>query len=435
MVKQILIFFLLSMIFNIQAHASEIYKNKLVGGWTGEMGGIFNTTIGLHEDGKYFMKNAMFLGIELIEIGNWSIENNQLILNKKQMVEVAKNEVRTKDELFTLKLTIVEIMPDKIVLESINGLDETMRTEYTRVNEIYTYSPPSTEEIKKKKIEQIKNSCLAFYSQNLFETANIFCQAASRHNVPQAYLLLAAMYYYGDGVKVDKSMAKVWFDKAIAANLPEANSSMEKTFSERPLPSIDHLSKQEAALVGAWCFEGSSLEQDGDIFPSIMKLLINEKGDFLLHSGIPLTGKYQLKDNVLSLGESGDYKILQITEKKLLLKNTAGFFHYKKGNCSDTIKKLIRSLLLDNAIVLGLNSVIDVIIESGHDINTPNSSSGTSPTPLISAAKVGNVELVKRLIKLGADVKISDFTNQTALDHALKDKNQELVNELVSGKK
>ncbi|UFH33664.1 ankyrin repeat domain-containing protein [Chryseobacterium sp. C-71] len=67
------------------------------------------------------------------------------------------------------------------------------------------------------------------------------------------------------------------------------------------------------------------------------------------------------------------------------------------------------------------------LLDNKSDINKADSQ-GT--TPLIFAAKLGNVDMVKLLIKYKAEKSIIDKEGKTAFEYAVFSKNQELINQL-----
>ncbi len=75
--------------------------------------------------------------------------------------------------------------------------------------------------------------------------------------------------------------------------------------------------------------------------------------------------------------------------------------------------------LLDEAIVNGdMEFITYLILEKNMDVNSTKRKSGL--TPLIQAACYGNIELVKLLLDHGADIKIKDKMNLSAIDYARK---------------
>ncbi|MDF2552815.1 MAG: ankyrin repeat protein [Chryseobacterium sp.] len=67
------------------------------------------------------------------------------------------------------------------------------------------------------------------------------------------------------------------------------------------------------------------------------------------------------------------------------------------------------------------------LLDNKSDINKADSN-GT--TPLIFATKLGNVDMVKLLIKYKAEKNIIDKEGKTAFEYAVFSKNQELINQL-----
>jgi hypothetical protein len=146
------------------AHASEIDKKKLVGGWKAEVE-MFDVTLGLHEDGKYYTRGELFAGIAMIEIGRWDVDGDQLVFHKEQEIEVIRNQIRSKDKARTHKVKIVEVTENEMVTEHKDALDEIMRVEYERTEEIYVFKPPSAEEMERRKIAQLKKECESHYQK------------------------------------------------------------------------------------------------------------------------------------------------------------------------------------------------------------------------------------------------------------------------------
>lgn len=75
--------------------------------------------------------------------------------------------------------------------------------------------------------------------------------------------------------------------------------------------------------------------------------------------------------------------------------------------------------LLDEAIVNGnMEFITYLVVEKNMDVNSTKRKSGL--TPLIQAACYGNIKLVKLLLDHGADIKIKDKMNLSAIDYARK---------------
>lgn len=68
---------------------------------------------------------------------------------------------------------------------------------------------------------------------------------------------------------------------------------------------------------------------------------------------------------------------------------------------------------------------VEYLIESGADINAIDSGEGF--TPLMTAAALGEVQVVQVLLKHNADKSIKDGDGDTAMSHAMNSKNAEIV--------
>lgn len=76
----------------------------------------------------------------------------------------------------------------------------------------------------------------------------------------------------------------------------------------------------------------------------------------------------------------------------------------------------------------GYLEIVKVLIKAGADVNA-KSSRGSA---LIFAAKYGHIEIINMLIKAGADVNVKDVYGETALMKAAKSSNAETVNVLLN---
>ena len=81
--------------------------------------------------------------------------------------------------------------------------------------------------------------------------------------------------------------------------------------------------------------------------------------------------------------------------------------------------------MIGKAILNDMVSMIDVLLILGTDINETGS---LNMTPLSIACKKGNVSLAKYLIEKSAAINMVDMNNKKAIDYALENNNQEIIN-------
>jgi len=82
-----------------------------------------------------------------------------------------------------------------------------------------------------------------------------------------------------------------------------------------------------------------------------------------------------------------------------------------------TFRDAEQSTALHYAIWKGHRELVELLLESGADINAHNANDHWGTTPLHAAAHSNNVALVKLLAEKGADLHALDLSGKTALDH------------------
>ncbi|MEX1147004.1 MAG: ankyrin repeat domain-containing protein, partial [Sphingomonadales bacterium] len=99
-------------------------------------------------------------------------------------------------------------------------------------------------------------------------------------------------------------------------------------------------------------------------------------------------------------------------------------FLIEQGAHVNAISKRGRETALLRAVVNNDPVTTAVVLYFGGD---PNRGNDLGETPLIQAAKRGNMEIVELLIEAGADSGIGDNTGLTALDYAQRTRNRDVV--------
>jgi ankyrin repeat protein len=79
-----------------------------------------------------------------------------------------------------------------------------------------------------------------------------------------------------------------------------------------------------------------------------------------------------------------------------------------------------------------LSSIIQELLKSGVNVNTTGE---FEQTPLHLAVSCNNLEIVKLLLKFGADSNIVDERNLRPIDYAMDEKNEKIINYITSYKK
>jgi ankyrin repeat protein len=93
---------------------------------------------------------------------------------------------------------------------------------------------------------------------------------------------------------------------------------------------------------------------------------------------------------------------------ELLIENGADIHHVDKEGVS----------VFDVAVTYNNLSIINLLLESGFDVNVPTRKSGF--TPLMGAVCYGRIEVVKKLLEKNADIVVRDNHGFSALDYARK---------------
>jgi ankyrin repeat protein len=81
------------------------------------------------------------------------------------------------------------------------------------------------------------------------------------------------------------------------------------------------------------------------------------------------------------------------------------------------------------AVSQGDKAKVRLLVAQGADINEP--SGAGEETPLIAAARLGNIEIVRELVRSGADIDFNNKQNETALLAAARHCKSEIVRYLV----
>jgi ankyrin repeat protein len=84
---------------------------------------------------------------------------------------------------------------------------------------------------------------------------------------------------------------------------------------------------------------------------------------------------------------------------------------------------------LHRACQFGRKSIVNLLIETGANINIQEQSRGI--TPLIKSIQARNAEIVKILLDAGANIKIKDFSGKDALDYAQQINDKEILELLL----
>jgi len=105
-----------------------------------------------------------------------------------------------------------------------------------------------------------------------------------------------------------------------------------------------------------------------------------------------------------------------------LIQNGADIFDFDNEGVS----------VFDMAITYNNIEIVDYIIEQGIDVNFTNRKSKF--TPLMTATCYGRVEITKKLLKLGADLKMVDSKGFSAVDFARKMNKKSILKLLTTTK-
>lgn len=399
-------------------------KNDLVGGWTFSMD-MFEGKAGLHANGEYHSVVNAFMGMQMIDVGTWAVEQDQLVVTINKHYQVMQANVKEESKSRTMTRPITEVTGNTFTTEHTNALDEVVKTTYSKTDEIYRFTPPSKEAALEKQKEEISANCRKMYNGGLYYSALIMCETAANLGDAKAALNMAYMHWAGQGTKADKTLAKAWYKKARDAGNETAQQTMNAVLTDYLKRWPYGTSQNKESLVGSWCSNAVGLKKE-QLVPDGARLVLKDDGNFTYGQAMQLSGKWSFENGKLDLGEqAGTFEVKEQSPDELWL-SLGGLHQYVRGNCGPDVKNQVTALLLDNAIVTNNRHVIDTIISSGHDINMANTSGGTEPTPLIQAIKSGNLELAKELIAMGADPAKPDFMDRTPLDIARKQGNEKM---------
>lgn len=187
-------------------------------------------------------------------------------------------------------------------------------------------------------------------------------------------------------------------------------------------------------LEGMWCEYAVSMKIGGTLDESSPVEWVFHKGGNMKYSGAPTT--YSLEENTIIPKNAllGNWSLYEKKGASMILEGQfGGFAYYKRGECvlskEAQMKKDI--IVFHNAILLGKIDVVKKYLDEGMDPNVKNVESSFESASLHAAVKSRNLEIVKLLIKNGANVNITDFMGNTPLDIAKKEKQNEIINFLL----
>jgi ankyrin repeat protein len=83
------------------------------------------------------------------------------------------------------------------------------------------------------------------------------------------------------------------------------------------------------------------------------------------------------------------------------------------------------------AVAADLPEALAILVKKGADANT-RAEWGNQPTPLMAAAGNGNLQVVDKLLELGADPAAADSNGNTARDYAATHRRREVLERLKS---
>ncbi len=163
--------------------------------------------------------------------------------------------------------------------------------------------------------------------------------------------------------------------------------------------------------------------------------LVNE----LLKTGVDLNRKNEWGDTILTLAISnGDADFVrELIASGAKVQEMRRFSLPSQPNAVEIVNMLIESGLskdqmsdrLVNAIYINDIEVAKLLISHGADVNKRLNS--TDPYPLITAAKKGNIQMVKLLLESGADPAARDTDGNSALSRAAAEGHIEVVKMLL----
>ena len=85
----------------------------------------------------------------------------------------------------------------------------------------------------------------------------------------------------------------------------------------------------------------------------------------------------------------------------------------------------MNNCMISKAIINGLSEMANILIVLGVNLNEIGD---IKTTPLSKACILGNYNMVKHLIEKGAAINLVDPNNKKAIDYALENNNQEIIN-------
>jgi len=178
---------------------------------------------------------------------------------------------------------------------------------------------------------------------------------------------------------------------------------------------------------GSWCFYeqsavGNTVSEKVDINFKKDHTYIWKEGPF------EQKGSWEVKNRKLIMSDVGSHKIISIEGKEMVLER-GSTMKFKRGNCESGSFSDMDVTMFHNAASTGDIAILKDYIERGIDVNATDLVRGD--TALIKASLFCKVEIAGLLLKGGADKKIKNDSEKTAMDFAGSSKFHKGCNELV----
>jgi len=186
---------------------------------------------------------------------------------------------------------------------------------------------------------------------------------------------------------------------------------------------------QADLLIGKWCL--NTEVYDGEVTVDGSTWTFNSDGTYAHNQAYDYTGSYSLSEGTIQLQDFGQLQIRSISDSEL----TGEFYstyHFTRNSCLPIVAEAARTTKLNNAISMGNLAEVRAIVESGVDINQPDTRSSMRSTPLMVAARFGTEETIKYLLSQNPDLSVENYLGSTALDIAEKAERHSIAN-LIKG--
>lgn len=178
-------------------------------------------------------------------------------------------------------------------------------------------------------------------------------------------------------------------------------------------------------LLGNWCLNTETY--DGEITVDGSQWLFTKEGRYRYKQAYESVDNYRVEGNTIVLDNFGEMKVLSISAREMRTE-MGSHYYFTKEICLPLVKDAEHLTRLNNAILKGDIDTVKALVAKGVDVSQADTRSSMRSTPAMVAIKSGQIEILQYILSFKPDLSIIDGSWKTALDHAKKTQNAEIIN-------